>query len=301
MAPAKFDDLCKPAKDVLTDDYQEKGYAFKAKSKTNFEGLGAFVGDSDGKSGGIITTAIDLDLGKPDVKSGAFTPAKLTWKFPKPLAIAGLAFDKLEMDKAGKTKLEASMDKGLHGVDGFKLECKSELDSLYNLKLGATYTGIKDAFLKAEFKAVSPAEEYTAEAAYDVGGGASLALKSTNKSTLDVGARYSSGPFTGSVTSKGLLTKSSPSFTLHGFYKVADELKMAATYETTGDFSAGLGYTAAPGTFLKAKFSGVKGTDFAVSASLKRELAKGATMTVGVKVPVDGTQAWTKGVAFNIE
>lgn len=301
MAPAKFDDLCKPAKDVLTDDYQEKGYAFKAKSKTNFEGLGAFIGDSDGKSGGIITTAIDLDLGKPDVKSGAFTPAKLTWKFPKPLAIAGLAFDKLEMDKAGKTKLEASMDKGLHGVDGFKLECKSELDSLYNLKLGATYTGIKDAFLKAEFLAICPAAEYTAEAAYDVGGGASLALKSTNKSTLDVGARYSSGPFTGSVTSKGLLTKSSPSFTLHGFYKVADELKMAATYETTGDFSAGLGYTAAPGTFLKAKFSGVKGTDFAVSASLKRELAKGATMTVGVKVPVDGTQAWTKGVAFNIE
>jgi len=277
----------------LTDDYQEKGYAFKAKAKTNFEGASAFIGESDGKSGATITTAIDLDMA---AAKGGCTPAKLTWKFPKPLGIAGIAFDKLEMDKAGKTKLEASVDKGLHGVADFKLECKSGLDSLNSLMLGGTYAGIKDALLKAEFKALNPAE-YTAEAAYAVGGGATLSLKSTPKSAIDVSARYSSGPFTGSATSKLSFT----AFTLHGFYKVSDDLKMAATYETSGAFSDGLGYTAFPGTFVKGKLSGVNGADLAVSASFKRELAKGATMTVGAKVPLDGTKQWTSGVAFSIE
>merc|ERR1719215_1176838 len=153
---------------------------------------------------------------------------------------------------------------------------------------------MKDALLKAEFKASNPAE-YTAEASYAVGGVASLSLKSTPKSAIDVGARYSSGPFTGSATSKD----SFKAFTLHGFYKVCDDLKIAATYETSGAFSAGLGYTAVPGTFIKGKLSGVKGADLAVSASFKRELAKGATMTVGAKVPLDGTKAWTRGVSFS--
>jgi len=298
MAPPKFDDLCKPAKDVLTDDYQESGYNFKAKAKTNFEGLGNFMGDADGKSGGTLTTAIDFDASKT---SGGATPAKLTWKFPKPLGLAGIAFDKLEMDKAGKMKLEASIDKGLHGVNDVKIECKSGLESLGDLIVGTTYTGVAEALVKAEFNAMNPAN-YTAELAYDVGGGASVGLKSTPASTVDVGARYASGPMAFSATSK----EKFGAFTFHGFYKVSDDFKFAATYnfggaKGNGAFAAGLGYTAAPGTFVKAKLTGVNGADLAVSTSVKTELAKGATVTAGAKMPVDGNKAWTYGVAFNIE
>lgn len=297
MAPAKFDDLCKPAKDVLTDDYQEKGYAFKAKAKTSFEGLGNLIGDADGKSGGVLTTAIDLNLA---AAGGGATPAKLTWKFPKPLGYAGIAFDKLEMDKAGKMKLEASVDKGLHGVGDLKVECKSGLDNLGSLLVGCTYTGVANALIKAECKAMDPSD-YTAEAAYAVGGGASVSCKSTKASVLDVGARYASGPITASATSAAAFS----AFTFHGFYKVSDDIKLAATYnfggKTTGAFAAGLGYTAAPGTFVKGKLTGVNGADLAVSTSVKRELAKGASVTCGAKMPIDGNKAWTFGVAFNIE
>jgi len=220
MAPPKFDDLCKPAKDVLTDDYQEAGYAFKAKAKTNFEGLGNFMGDADGKSGGTLTTAIDFDASNT---SGGATPAKLTWKLPKPLGFAGIAFDKLEMDKKGGIKLEASIDKSLHKIPDVKIECKSGLDSLASLVVGANYTGVAEALIKAESNA---AGKYNAELAYAIGGGASLSLKSTPESAADVGARYVNGPLTCSATSGAKFS----AFTFHGFYKVSDDLKVAATY-----------------------------------------------------------------------
>jgi len=82
---------------------------------------------------------------------------------------------------------------------------------------------------------------------------------------------------------------------------VSDELKVAATYYLKGAFAAGLGYTAAPGTSIKAKLTGVNGADLAVSTSVKRELAKGVTVTAGAKMPLDGAKAWTSGVAFSIE
>lgn len=297
MAPIKFDDLCKPAKDVLTDDYQESGYNFKAKAKTNFEGLGNFMGDSDGKSGGTLTTAIDFDAAK---SKGDATPAKLTWKLPKPLGLAGIAFDKLEMDKGGKMKLEAAIDKGLHGVNDVKLECKSGLDGLGSLQVGVTYTGVAEALVKAEISAMNPAN-YAAELGYNIGGGACVSLKSTPGSVADVGARYASGPLMCSATSKAAFS----AFSFHGFYKVSDDLKLAATYgfggKDNGAFSAGLGYTAAPGTFVKGKLTGVNGADLAVSTSVKKELAKGFTVTTGAKMPIDGNKPWTYGVAFNIE
>jgi len=296
MAPAKFDDLCKPAKDLLTDDFQEKGYVFKSKAKTNFEGVGSLLGSADGKSGAVLTTQVDLDFKAKEMA----TPAKITWKLPQPLGIKGIAFDKLEMDKAGKMKLEASCDCNVHHISGLKFEARSDLASADNIVVGATYTGIKDALIKAEFKATNPAD-YTAEAGYAVGGGASLSVKSSKASVADVGAQYVNGPFTCSATSK----QSFQAFTFHGLYKANDDLKVAATYDfggkTNGAFAAGLGYNAAPGTSVKAKVTGVNGADLAVSAGVKKELAKGATVTAGAKFPFDSAKGWTYGVQFNIE
>jgi len=203
------------------------------------------------------------------------------------------------MDKAGKMKLEASVDKGLHGVADLKLECKSDLASTNNIVVGGTYTGIQNALIKAEFKATDPAD-YTAEAGYAVGGGATVSVKSTKASVVDVGAQYVNGPFTCSATAK----QSFQAFTFHGLFKANADLKLAATYDfggkTNGAFAAGLGYNACPGTSVKAKVTGVNAPE-ALSAGVKHELAKGATVTAGAKVPFDTAKGWTYGIQFNIE
>ena len=66
--PGKFDDISKTASSVLGDDFQCSGYQFKTKQKTN-------VG------GGSAELAVDI-LQKGEVQ----TPAKLTFKFPKPFS-----------------------------------------------------------------------------------------------------------------------------------------------------------------------------------------------------------------------
>jgi len=300
MGPVKFDDLSKTAKDVLSEDYAVQGTSFKSKSKTSFEGwndvcTSVASTDESKKQGAILTTAIDLNF-----NGKCATPAKLTWKFPKPLGLAGLAFDKLEVDKAGKMKLEASMDKALHGVPDFKVECKSDLKTLDSLTVGAAYTGLADALCKAEFKATNPAD-YSAEVSYVVGGGATVAMKSSTASTVDVGLQYVNGPMFGSVTGLGMLT----AFTFHGYYKACSDLKLACNYsfggKANGQFAAGLAYDLCPGTSLKGKLTGSSGADLAVSTSVKKELAKGMTVTAGANVPFEPSKAWTWGMAFNIE
>merc|ERR1740130_2644309 len=87
-----------------------------------------------------------------------------------------LAFDKLEFDGKGGMKLEASADKKLHGVADFKLECKSDLKTTDGISVGATYTGIANALIKAEG---SVASTYSAEVSYPVGHGATVAVKTS--------------------------------------------------------------------------------------------------------------------------
>merc|ERR1719210_2004395 len=116
----------------------------KAKQKTSMGGATA-------------TTTIDL-WGKDAVQ----TPAKLSWKFPKPFGIAGISVDKLEMDKAGKFKLEATADKSVHHIPDLKVEVKSDLQSAGKVTAGCTYTGIKDTQVKFETKPLA-AKEFTME------------------------------------------------------------------------------------------------------------------------------------------
>lgn len=300
MAPAKFDDFSKTAKDVLAEDYATKGVGVKSKHATKFEGLTDIMGGGDGKSGATITTAIDLNLG-----AKCATPAKLTWKFPKPLGVAGLCFDKLEMDKAGALKLEASVDKALHGLADFKIECKSDLKSADGVSVGATYTGIANALCKAEIKPTDPAN-YTAEASYAVGGGATVGVRSSKTSVADVGVQYAHGPMFFSASTKDTFS----AFTFHNYYKASGDLKLASTYNSggkaNGEFAAGLAYALAPGMNLKGKLTGMcdlsamQPKGLAVSASIKRELSKGVTVHAGANYSLDN-KPFTWGMQINIE
>merc|ERR1712217_746023 len=117
--------------EVLNDDYQVSGHQLKAKQKTNLDGA-------------VVTTAVDL------FAKDCATPAKLTWKFPKPFGLAGVSVDKLEMDKAGKFKFEAVVDKAAHTVQDLKLELKSDLVDMAKASGGFTYTGVKNTQVKFE-------------------------------------------------------------------------------------------------------------------------------------------------------
>lgn len=309
MAPVKFDDLTKTAKDVLSDDYTDaaKNVAtFKSKMKTNFEGVNSLTGAA-GKDGATLTTAVDLNLGDKIA-----TPAKLTWKFPAPLGIAGLSFDKLEMDKSGKVKLESILDlEKMQNIAGLKIDCKTDLNAnLAGTTLGGHYTGVANSSVKFNINVeklvkveLQAPKAYDLEVTYGVGSGATVGVKHTPDGPLDVGVQYVNGPaFFAAMVSENFAAQS-----FHGFYKASDNLKLAANYnlggkKTDGQFSAGLAYNVCEGTHFKAKVSGKAGADLVLGTVLKQHLAKGVTMTAGANVPLNSAdKAMTWGLAFNIE
>lgn len=278
MAPVKFDDLPKPANEVLNDDYHASGYQLKAKQKTSWQGS-------------VVTTAVDLFPGKEAVQ----TPAKLTWKLPS-VGIAGLTVDKLELDKAGKFKLEAVADKALHQVADLKLEAKSDLVDMSKATLGFTYSGIADTQVKFETKPLAPAD-LTFEVTRNVQN-AIIGVKwagVANLATPDVGLRVSSGNIALALLAK----EQFKSFYAHGFFKASSELKLAASYQhggkASGSLSAGLSYTVKPGTLLKAKVQ----QDGSVTGTVKHEVSKGFTVLVGGKMPSKGPL--TYGLQLSIE
>mmetsp|Transcript_95516 Transcript_95516/g.221564 ORF Transcript_95516/g.221564 Transcript_95516/m.221564 type:complete len:279 (-) Transcript_95516:164-1000(-) len=261
MGPVKFDDLPKAANEVLNDDYQLSGYQMKSKQKTSFGGT-------------VVTTAVDLG-GKDAIQ----TPAKITWKLPNPMGVAGISVDKLEMDKAGKFKLEASADKALHSVNGLKLEAKSDLADKTKACAGFTYTGLKDTQFKFETTPLTP-KNFTFEVTRSLDK-ATVGLKcgAANLKAPDVGARLESGPLFCALLAKEKFSV----FTAHAFYKASSQLKMACSYEyggkKSGNFGVGLAYTASPGTLLKVKFQ----QDKSISCGVKHDFSKGFTLLAGAK------------------
>lgn len=264
MGPVKFDDFSKTAKDLLTEDYQI-GYQFKAKQKTNLEGA---------------TVTSTLDLWPPK------EAAKITWKFPRVFGLAGIVLDKLELDKKGLVKLEASADKGLHSVPDLKIEAKSDLldpasatttSSIAGATIGLTYTGIKNTQVKLDAK---PAKKScTVELCHAMNGtmfGMKLGTASMDKP--DFALRHVTGPLFVSFLAKELAT-----FTAHCHFNVSDELKFACTYQhggkQSGDFGLGLAHTVQKGTSLKLKVT----QDMNVQAGLKHEVTPGFTMLAGCK------------------
>lgn len=264
------------------------------------------TGNESGKDGATLTTAVDFNWGDK-----VATPAKLTWKFPKPLGIAGIAFDKLEMDKSGNQKLEAvvDMDK-MAGIAALKVDFKSNLKTplLVGTSLGATYTGISNALCKVEvdlekvlqmdFKAE---KAYNAQVSYSMGD-AAVAVKHTPEDPLAVGVQYVNGPaFFSCMVQETFAARS-----LHGAYKVNNDLKVVGNYnqggKADGTWSGGLAWNGADGTHIKKKITGKGGANLCLSAVIKQTLAKGVTVTAGANFPLDGKDsAMSWGLAFNVE
>jgi hypothetical protein len=255
--PVKFDDLSKVATEVINDDYQTSGYVLKAKQMTSYGGT-------------VLSTQVDLFPSK-DAKAVA-TPSKLTWKWPTPFGVKQAFIDKLEVDKGGKFKLEASSSE-VH--PGLKLECKSDLADLSKVMTGLTYTGLKNAQVKFECKALKP-QDFTGEATYtkDIATfGVKLNSKVLNGGVPDFGVRVLSGPFFCSLIAKDTFK----AFNASAFYKPCAAFKCAATYThgggDNGKFTVGVNYKG----MAKVKIN----QDQTVSCSVKHSVSKGFTLIGG--------------------
>jgi len=274
MAPPKFDDFSKASTEVLNDDYQTAGHQLKAKQKTSFDGA-------------VVTTAVDL-FGKD-----CATPAKLTWKFPSPFGVKGLCVDKLEMDKAGKFKLEAVLDQGLHTVKDLKVELKSDLKDANNVSGGFTFGGLPDTQIKFETKSDL---KFTAEVTRSQGP-AILGVKcgADNLTAPDVGAKFVSGPITASVFAKDKFQ----AFSAFAAYTASDALKVAAKAEQSKkglEWGVGAAYTVQKGTTVKAKVL----QDTSISLGLKHQVAQGFTLLAGGKYDQSGGKH-SYGIQVSIE
>jgi len=257
--PGKFDDISKTASSVLGDDFQCASFQMKAKQATNFGGA---------------TSDITVDYAPgADTK----TPTKMSFKFPKPLpCLEGLAVDKLDFDKGGGIKMESSLGKALHGVDGLKVEVATDFGNLW--KYSATYTGLKDTSVKFETNQSAPAD-FTAELMRGMGSsviGAKLNGMSSFCPAMAV--NYQSGDFFASVIAKNQFKE----FTLHGLYSASADIKVAASFQQGGKTSGSwaVGGSAALATDLsgKAKFD----SSNVISTTLKKDLAQGTKVFAGM-------------------
>mmetsp|Transcript_45139 Transcript_45139/g.98125 ORF Transcript_45139/g.98125 Transcript_45139/m.98125 type:complete len:280 (-) Transcript_45139:99-938(-) len=279
MAPVKFADIPKLATEVLNDDYRITGFELKTKQKTSFNGTSA-------------TTTLDLWPAKDGNQCMVKT---VSWSLPKPLGIAGFAINKLEMDKAGKFKLEASADKAVHSVDNLKLEARSDLVSADSLVAGFTFTGLPEAMVKFETKPTLP-KEFTCEVTKAMGAltfGAKFGMASLL--APDLGVRYSSGPFFAAAMAKSNFG----AFTFCGTYKVNNELKLAASMDqggkTSGSFAVGASYDGVKNARLKAKMM-----QDSVSGTVKYTVSEGFSVLCGGKYDIKKGNH-TYGVALSLE
>jgi|Transcript_81607 hypothetical protein len=208
--PGKFDDVVKTAKSVLDDDYKSKGYQLEAKHKTKLDGA-------------ILTSSVDLDFAKKS--EGGVTPAKISWKFPKPFGLVGFAIDKFEFDKEGKMKIETAMKKDMHKVDDLVIQATSDCKDASKATVSLTYTGIKDAYAKFETKPLK-VDDFTAECLYGVGPAVVGAqFKGTDVSKASVGLNFTSGNFFASVIAKKMFSD----FTAYAYFKPMSDVSLAAT------------------------------------------------------------------------
>jgi len=272
MAPVKFDDIPKVANEVLSDDYQVKGHVLKTKQKTSW-------------GGSVLSMQVDL------FGDGCATPAKLTWKLPTPFGCPSFCVDKLELDKGGKFKLEASSGKLYQGL---KVECKSDLADVSKVMVRHTYTGLKDAQLQLKHKLTKP-QDFTGEVTYSAGiatCGMKFSSAILSGGIPDFGVRLLSGPYFCSLLAK----EKFGAFTAHGFYKATPDIKCAATYQhggkASGNFSIGVSY--------KGLYKFKVAQDQTVFFGMKTSIAKNFTMLTGSKLNIK-TGEHSAGVQISIE
>jgi len=287
--PGKFDDICKMGKSALDDDYKTKGYQFEAKQKTNFDGA-------------VSTVTVDFQ------QTGVFTPAKLSWKFPKLFGIAGLAIDKFEYDKEGKMKLECAMKQDLHRVDELTLEAKSDCKDASNATVGLTYTGLKNALVKFETKLTKPTNfmNFTGECLYGVGP-IVIGAKFKRDKIPDVGVNFAQGNLFASIMAKKtwtegkLMSGQSEIHVYHGhlLYNVTPDIALVATGTNQGAWTVG-GSAKICKSFCDSGISAKAKIDneMVASVSFKMNPVKGTTATLGGSY---GEKEQTIGVKLALE
>jgi len=282
--PGKFDDISKTASSVLGDDFQTSGYQFSAKQKTALDGA-------------VSTTTVDL-WGKDTIKA----IGKMSWKFPKVLGKPGFSIDKLELDKAGKCKVECSMNKDLHTIDKLSITTATEHDKVGATKLGLTYTGVQDMQFKVEAKPMDfKVDDITGETLAKFGP-AVVGLKFQGLKVPAFGASFTHGDIFTSILAKEQFSE----FTTHGFYNVSDNLKMGCSYQLggkkNGTFCLGIDTSAVKGVTLKAKIEANASDPSAatLSASTKKEIVKGMTVIAGGSYALNG-KSQSVGMKLSIE
>jgi hypothetical protein len=276
--PKKFDDISKKAAGVFKDDFQCKDFSLVTKQKINLCGASSEITAPVFPSSGV----------------------KLSFKIPQLHdALKGVAVDKFDLDKDGKVAIETSIAKALHGVDGLKLEVKSNIDfkDFGNNTVGytSTYTGLANTSVKIETKHDDPTN-FTLEAAHSTGA-AVLAAQLNGLTTLcpNVGANFTAGDLFAAVVAKGQFTE----FNVHAAYQATSEAKVAATYQhggkKSGDWAVGAAYQLSKDLSAKAKFE----SNQTASVAFKKALAKGTTLFGGVSYAMSGKI--TYGAKLQIE
>jgi len=279
--PVKFDDLTKPGTKVLNDDYQVRGFQFKTKTKTGWDGATA-------------TTAVDL------FDKGGATGAKITWKLPSPLGLKGISIDKLEMDKTGATKAEAVLDKNFHHVHpDLKLDLKLAFSDPNGLSSGATFVGIKDTLVKAEFKPLAVAkvkESVVLEMTRDFSGGTSagLRIKGCSPPKPELAVCGAGGPCFMALTASDMF-KSFGVFYVHKLKDMTIATAFQRGTKKDDGLSAAVAYQVRPDTSVKAKLQ----QDMSVSASINHELRKGFTVLAGGRF--SGKESFSFGMQVSVE
>mmetsp|Transcript_38929 Transcript_38929/g.112510 ORF Transcript_38929/g.112510 Transcript_38929/m.112510 type:complete len:275 (-) Transcript_38929:119-943(-) len=273
--PTKFDDIAKPMNEVLNDDFPVGGHMLKAKQKT------------DGNA--TITTQVDFFSG------GAATPAKLTWKVPKPLGLGAVSIDKLEMDKSGKFKLEVSSEKLCPVV---KFEGKTaDVQDLAKATVSLTYTGSKTILAKLETKAMKPME-VSGELTYQCPKaicGLKFSPALLQGGLPDFGVRAWQGAFVGSLVAKDALGTFTGGCTYtHQTDKGA--MKYAATYTQSKKGPPGFALGVSCKGLYKLKVNDQQN----IFCSIKHQCSKGVTSLVGLRYNLKKGD-WGYGVELNIE
>jgi len=260
MAPVRFDDIPRIAREVLSDEGMVHAHFLRAKQKTNWR-----------TSLGRLELVSQLDFFG---KGKGAAPAKLVWRFPAPFGLEHFKMEKLEVDRGGKFKLDASSG---NLSTSFKLDCKNHFTEVSKVAVDHTYTGFEDAQMKLELK-LAKSPDFMGELTYNAGM-ATLGMKFTSAalfgSTPDLGMRLFSGPFFCSLLAREHLRE----FTMHGFCRVTSDIRCAAMYQYGGKANGNFALAVSYQGLYKVKVA----QDKSIYCSVRHSPAKGFMVLSGLK------------------
>jgi len=266
---AKFDDIAKPVKDLLEEDFTTAGCQFKLKKKTGFH-----------------------DAAIEAVVNHGSTPGYVKLKLPKPFGISAFSIDKFEFKDSGKIRVEGSTKWAEKHVPGLAVEWKKDADTVFdslvdkfdaipqNLSVGCTYTGVADTQIKAETK-LADVNQFTAEVMRTVKD-SKIGVKFNSKNIPDLAFSH-----THKSAFLALVAKQCANVRLNGAYKIDDNTKVGVACNVhgadQGKFAVGVERKLCDGWTLKTKVE----EDRSVTASLKYNNG-GVSLLSGVKLSYSG-------------